>query len=394
MRGRHEAQRHAVRVDESQPLARVPARQDHRGRADEQRRHHVAARTRVVRRTRQQVHVLGEPAPQRDLTLLRQSSPARRRTCRARRPSAGPSCPTCRRPGGASTSHGASSTVVRRRRPRSACPRGRGRRRAPWPASPRRCTRPRPAFRCVFTSTTEPCSFATAAHTSKNATEFGSMIATRSPTPTPRAARPRRDEIGARVEVDVRGGQVVLDERGLSGVRAACALGPNSGGIHAAERRSSLTRSVRVGGDHVDADEIAQRARAATASRRRDVRRDVARAGDRHGARATGTAIYFLLRAGERSHWHRVDATEIWHHYAGDRARAADECRRSVRRRPACSARTSPPANAPQLVVPPGRVAGRAIARRVDARGLHRLARVRVRRLRAGADRAGNRREA
>ena len=36
------------------------------------------------------------------------------------------------------------------------------------------------------------------------------------------------------------------------------------------------------------------------------------------GARATGTAIYFLLRAGERSHWHRVDATEIWHHYAGD----------------------------------------------------------------------------
>ena len=36
------------------------------------------------------------------------------------------------------------------------------------------------------------------------------------------------------------------------------------------------------------------------------------------GGRATGTAIYFLLRAGERSHWHRVDATEIWHHYAGD----------------------------------------------------------------------------
>ena len=33
--------------------------------------------------------------------------------------------------------------------------------------------------------------------------------------------------------------------------------------------------------------------------------------------RATGTAIYFLLTAGERSHWHRVDAAEIWHHYAG-----------------------------------------------------------------------------
>jgi uncharacterized protein len=36
------------------------------------------------------------------------------------------------------------------------------------------------------------------------------------------------------------------------------------------------------------------------------------------GERPLGTAIYFLLRAGERSHWHRVDATEIWHHYAGD----------------------------------------------------------------------------
>lgn len=33
--------------------------------------------------------------------------------------------------------------------------------------------------------------------------------------------------------------------------------------------------------------------------------------------RPAGTAIYFLLKSGERSHWHRVDATEIWHHYAG-----------------------------------------------------------------------------
>ncbi|HEY4344362.1 MAG TPA: cupin domain-containing protein [Parvibaculum sp.] len=33
--------------------------------------------------------------------------------------------------------------------------------------------------------------------------------------------------------------------------------------------------------------------------------------------RAHGTAIYYLLKAGERSHWHRVDATEIWHWYAG-----------------------------------------------------------------------------
>jgi uncharacterized protein len=35
------------------------------------------------------------------------------------------------------------------------------------------------------------------------------------------------------------------------------------------------------------------------------------------GDRPAGTAIYYLLAAGQRSHWHRVDATEIWHHYAG-----------------------------------------------------------------------------
>jgi uncharacterized protein len=33
--------------------------------------------------------------------------------------------------------------------------------------------------------------------------------------------------------------------------------------------------------------------------------------------RPAGTCIYFLLSAGERSHWHRVDAAEIWHFYAG-----------------------------------------------------------------------------
>lgn len=36
-----------------------------------------------------------------------------------------------------------------------------------------------------------------------------------------------------------------------------------------------------------------------------------------NGGRGAGTAIYYLLQAGERSHWHRVDAAEIWHWYAG-----------------------------------------------------------------------------
>lgn len=35
------------------------------------------------------------------------------------------------------------------------------------------------------------------------------------------------------------------------------------------------------------------------------------------GIRPAGSCIYFLLKAGESSHWHRVDAVEIWHYYAG-----------------------------------------------------------------------------
>lgn len=33
--------------------------------------------------------------------------------------------------------------------------------------------------------------------------------------------------------------------------------------------------------------------------------------------RARSTAIYFLLAVDEVSHWHRVDAVETWHWYAG-----------------------------------------------------------------------------
>jgi hypothetical protein len=33
--------------------------------------------------------------------------------------------------------------------------------------------------------------------------------------------------------------------------------------------------------------------------------------------RSHGTAIYYLLAEGEVSRWHRVDAAEVWHWYAG-----------------------------------------------------------------------------
>jgi predicted cupin superfamily sugar epimerase len=46
----------------------------------------------------------------------------------------------------------------------------------------------------------------------------------------------------------------------------------------------------------------------------RETFRDAAR-GD--GGRGSSTAIYFLLRTGEISRWHRVDAAEAWHWYAG-----------------------------------------------------------------------------
>jgi uncharacterized protein len=38
---------------------------------------------------------------------------------------------------------------------------------------------------------------------------------------------------------------------------------------------------------------------------------------DGNPGRAYSTAIYFLLKAGEESRWHRVDAAEVWHFYRG-----------------------------------------------------------------------------
>ncbi|HEV8581485.1 MAG TPA: cupin domain-containing protein [Thermoanaerobaculia bacterium] len=41
------------------------------------------------------------------------------------------------------------------------------------------------------------------------------------------------------------------------------------------------------------------------------------RAAAPNGGRGASTAIYYLLRRGEVSAWHRVDADEVWHYYAG-----------------------------------------------------------------------------
>lgn len=68
-------------------------------------------------------------------------------------------------------------------------------------------------------------------------------------------------------------------------------------------------------------------------------------------ARAASTAIYFLLERGQRSHWHRIDAVEIWHYHAGaplvlEIADAGG--RRSITLGPDVMA-----GNAPQGIVPP-----------------------------------------
>ena len=45
--------------------------------------------------------------------------------------------------------------------------------------------------------------------------------------------------------------------------------------------------------------------------------RETFRDADGHNGRAHSTAILFLLKAGEVSRWHRVDAAELWHWHGG-----------------------------------------------------------------------------
>src|SRR5258708_35909128 len=67
--------------------------------------------------------------------------------------------------------------------------------------------------------------------------------------------------------------------------------------------------------------------------------------------RSLSTAIHFLLARGERAHWHRIDAVEIWHYSAGHALRlqiADDPSHRSVRLGPDLA-----PHELPQAASPP-----------------------------------------
>lgn len=80
----------------------------------------------------------------------------------------------------------------------------------------------------------------------------------------------------------------------------------------------------------MDADEIISRLRLIPhpeGGHYRETFRDRPSEGGSAKALATGrgavSVIYYLLRRGERSAWHRIDATEIWHYYAGAPLRLA-----------------------------------------------------------------------
>ncbi len=67
--------------------------------------------------------------------------------------------------------------------------------------------------------------------------------------------------------------------------------------------------------------------------------------------RPASSAIYFLLRSGEASRWHRIDAAEVWHHYGGaplELRIAEDGVRRSLVLGDAVDR-----GERPQVVVPP-----------------------------------------
>ncbi|HEX3754833.1 MAG TPA: cupin domain-containing protein [Rhizomicrobium sp.] len=65
------------------------------------------------------------------------------------------------------------------------------------------------------------------------------------------------------------------------------------------------------------------------------------------GERGHSTLIYFLLKAGEVSRWHRIDAGEVWHFYRG--APLALKIGRETR----ILGPTIEHGEEPQLIVPP-----------------------------------------
>ncbi len=101
-----------------------------------------------------------------------------------------------------------------------------------------------------------------------------------------------------------------------------------------------------------------------------------------HKGRSHSTAILFLLKAGEVSRWHRVDAAEMFHWYGGAPLLLEvkqGEARHDYRLGPRLAQGRAPACGGPRR-----RLAVGAEPRRLDACRLHRGARLRLRRIRDG----------
>ena len=86
---------------------------------------------------------------------------------------------------------------------------------------------------------------------------------------------------------------------------------------------------------------------------------------DAAAPRGAGTAIYYLLALGQRSHWHRVDAAEVWHWYAGTALALQIHDGSALARHTLYgpTALTTPP----QVLVPPGQWQAAAPVARPEA---------------------------
>jgi uncharacterized protein len=102
-----------------------------------------------------------------------------------------------------------------------------------------------------------------------------------------------------------------------------------------------------------------------------------------NGTRAASTAIYFLLRAGEVSSWHRIDAAEAWHWHAG--APLVLDIAGDGPRRTLTLGMDLHAGQRPQAIVPARAWQRAQKPRRLEPGRLHGCTRIRVRALRAGA---------
>ncbi|MCH2161730.1 MAG: cupin domain-containing protein [Phycisphaerales bacterium] len=68
--------------------------------------------------------------------------------------------------------------------------------------------------------------------------------------------------------------------------------------------------------EHLDIDAIVQRLQLAPHPEGGFYRQTWVES-DAPGVRSHGTAIYFLLPGNVENRWHRIDAAEMWHYYAG-----------------------------------------------------------------------------